>query len=277
MVSRRWVARPGAHQRVSAASCVCGHPQGGPGEPAGAVPSERIASGAGAVLRGVAPGTAGCVETGCGPQPAGLGRGRWFRRHPALPSARGFALLGVAVQVCGLSAASSGWPSSGSGQALLWSWVAHVFSRLKDTPGTNSRSCTRGSAPALVASRAPLSGSALQEANPGSSEGCSSWAWLPTNTPLSNGHPALCAPREQLLPAVPKPPTALMGPYRLVAPVPAHPVLPEQTLPAAKGSKKPTPPLWLSSELAGGTGISCPLLVIACPLLALSEQFVASP
>lgn len=118
---------------------------------------------------------------------------------------------------------------------------------------------------------------AVQEANPGSSEGCSSWAWLPTKTPLPNGHPALCAPREQLLLAGPKPPTALMGPCRLVAPVPAPPVLPDQTLPAAKGSKKPTPPLWLSPELAGGTGISCPLLVITCPLLALSEQFVASP
>lgn len=83
--------------------------------------------------------------------------------------------------------------------------------------------------------------------------------------------------------------------------VPAHPVLPEQILPAAKGSKNspgsplhhsgsaPAPPvlvlggklcpmqLWgRSLVLAGGMDISCPLLGMACHLPATREQLVAS-
>lgn len=46
-----------------------------------------------------------------------------------------------------------------------------------------------------------------------------SWARSWTKPPLSNGQAALCAPKEQVLLSGPKPPTALIGPCRWVAPL----------------------------------------------------------
>lgn len=72
----------------------------------------------------------------------------------------------------GLFPSPSGWLSSSSGEALLWSWVTRVFSQPKDATGTNcpAPACADQPLPRSLC-ELPQRSSALQEADSTSSKG----------------------------------------------------------------------------------------------------------
>lgn len=219
-----------------------------------------------------------------------MGRERQHSPHPALPPVHGFALLQVVV-VWVLGAVVQ--LSSSSGQALLWSWIAHVFFDRKMLRAQTALLLHVQISPCPDRFVSSPEGALLCEKQiPLAPKASCSRARAWTKAPLSGGQSALCVPTYRAQSSSCLQWSLLVGG---ASPVPANPVLPKQTLPPAQGSKnstgsplhgfgsdpasalsalgdKPCPvQLWgRSLMLAGDTGITC-------SLPAICEQFVASP